>query len=38
MTDEKGFYRHNGYKDYMVCVYDVTFCEENNLMNRLAMG
>ena len=31
MTDEKGFYRHKCYKDYMVCVYDVSFCEKNNL-------
>ena len=31
MTDEKGFYRHKCYKDYMVRVYDVSFCEKNNL-------
>ena len=31
MTDEKGFYRHKCYKDYMVCVYDVSFCEKNNI-------
>ena len=31
MKDEKGFYRHKCYKDYMVCVYDISYCEENNL-------
>ena len=28
--DKKGFYKHKEVEDYIVCVYDITFCMEDN--------
>ena len=28
--DKKGFYKHKKVEDYIVCVYDITFCMEDN--------
>ena len=30
--DKKGFYKHKEVEDYIVCVYDITFCMEENLI------
>ena len=32
MMAKKGFYKHKEYEDRIVCVYDITFCVEDNLI------